>query len=109
MSPKVSPSGEPTKERVDALQADAAKMLDDLSSLSAKLKEVGKAKAEELGGEAITQLNDQLKILQEKLGTLSKDSEQLLAQVDKSVKAHPYVYIAGALGLGIILGKALRS
>lgn len=105
----MSAKSEPTKERVQTLQADAAKMLEDLSSLSNRLKEVGKAKAEDLGNEAVSQLNEQLKVLQEKMGSLSKDSEQLLSQIDKSVKANPYLYIAGALGLGIILGKVLRS
>jgi ElaB/YqjD/DUF883 family membrane-anchored ribosome-binding protein len=100
---------EPTKDRVQTLQADAARMLDDLSALSAKLKEAGKTKAEELGGDALAQLNEQLKTLQDKIGTLSKDSEQVLAQIDKSVRANPYLYIAGALGVGFLLGKALRS
>ncbi len=105
----MSPKSEPTKERVQTLQADAARMLDDLSELSAKLKDVGKAKAEELGNEAVAQWNEQLKTLQEKLSSLSKDSEQALAQVDKSVRANPYLYIIGALGLGLLLGKVLRS
>ncbi len=105
----MNPKSEPTKERVQTLQADAARMLDDLSVLSSKLKDVGKAKAEELGNEAVAQLNDQLKTLQEKLSSLSKDSEQVLAQVDKSVRASPYLYIVGALGLGVLLGKLLRS
>lgn len=105
----MSPKTEPTKDRVQTLQADAAKMLDDLSSISAKLKDVGKAKAEELSSEAVQQLHEQLKTLQDKLGTLSKDSGEVLAQIDKSVRANPYVYIAGALGVGLLLGKALRS
>lgn len=105
----MSPKTEPTKERVQTLQADAAKMLDDLSTISAKLKDVGKQKAEELSSEAVAQLQEQLKTLQEKLGTLSKDSEQVLQAIDKSVRANPYLYIAGALGVGILVGKALRS
>lgn len=105
----MSPKTEPTKDRVQTLQADAARMLDDLSVLSAKLKDVGKAKAEELSGEAVAELNDQLKALREKMSTLSQDSEQILAQIDKSVRANPYLYIAGALGVGLLLGKALRS
>ncbi len=105
----MSPKTEPTKDRVQTLQADAAKMLDDLSAISSRLKDAGKSKAEELSGEAVTQLNEQLKVLQEKLGSLSKDSGEVLAQIDKSVRANPYLYIAGALGVGLLLGKALRS
>lgn len=105
----MSSKSEPTKERVETLQADAAKMLDDLSSLSAKLKAVGQAQAEEFGDDIIAQVHDQLKTLQDKLGSLTKDSEQLLSAVDKNVRANPYLYIAGALGLGVLLGKLLRS
>ncbi len=109
MTTNTGPSPGPNKDRVQAIEADAEKMMQDLSALSAKLKAVGKAKAEELSSDAVSALNDQLKTLQDKLGGLTKDSEQIIGQLDKSVRANPYLYIAGALGLGLLLGKILRS
>jgi ElaB/YqjD/DUF883 family membrane-anchored ribosome-binding protein len=100
---------DPAKERLKGLESDAAKMMQDLGQLSAKLKDIGKAKAGELSEEALAQLSEQIAALQGRVQTLGTDSKQLMDQIDKSVRANPYLYIAGALGLGVLLGKARRS
>lgn len=91
------------------LETDAANMLKDLSELTAKLKEVGKQQASQLRDEALAHLSQEFQALQGRLLSLTGDSQKLMTQIDKSVRANPYVYIAGALGLGVLVGKALRS
>jgi ElaB/YqjD/DUF883 family membrane-anchored ribosome-binding protein len=95
--------------RIRGLEADASQVMRELAELSAQLKDVARDQVGELSKDAAAQLDEQLKGLQARVQALGADSQQLLATVDKSVRANPYLYIAGALGLGVLLGKALRS
>jgi ElaB/YqjD/DUF883 family membrane-anchored ribosome-binding protein len=97
-----------TDERVRALREDAAKVMDELGELSKRLAQVGKSKAEELGGDAVADLAKQLETLRSRVTTLTGEGKATLAELDKSVRANPYVYIMCALGLGMLLGKARR-
>ena len=97
------------KKPVAGLQADAIKMMGELSALSTRLRDASQQTAEGLGDEAVAQLNEQLSAIQDRLKTMTADSEKVLGQLDKSIRANPYVYLVGALGLGVLLGKALRS
>jgi len=95
-------------ERIRALKDDASKMMDELADLSKKLGEVGKAKAGEIGAEAVGDIKEHMEMLQKRLASLSKEGRTAIAQLDESVRANPYVYIIAALGLGWLLGKARR-
>lgn len=97
------------KTKIAGLEADAAKMMSELDGLVGKLKELGKTDPNELKDAATEALTEQFKALQKKLGELTADHQETIAMLDKNVKAHPYMFILGALGLGILLGKAMRS
>ena len=102
-------NGHDGKTGVAGLEADAAKMMSELDGLMSKIRDLGNAKPGEVKEAAAAALKEQMRALQDKLGTLAKDHEETLAKIDKSVRANPYLYIVGALGLGVLLGKATRS
>ena len=96
-------------DNLSGLEAEASKMMKDLDSLVGQLKELGQTAPGDLKDAATEALTAQLKILQAKLGEFTADHQEMIAKVDSSVKAHPYLFILGALGLGVFLGKAMRS
>jgi len=98
-----------TQDRVKSLQKDASRVLQDISELSAKLREVGTSKLEEVSSETVAILQKQLADLEEKTATLNIEGKKILSKLDKSIKANPYLWILGALGLGLLLGKSIRS
>ncbi len=98
-----------TQDKVSALQQDASRVLKEISELSVRLREVGKEKISEVSDDTVTMLKKQLSALQAQASNLSEDSKELLAGIDKNVRANPYSYIIGALGIGLLLGKLFRS
>jgi ElaB/YqjD/DUF883 family membrane-anchored ribosome-binding protein len=94
---------------INGLEADATKMMKELDGLVGKIKELGAAKPDEMRDAAMKSLSDQLKSLQDRLGAFREENKETLAKIDQSVKANPYLYILGALGIGVLLGKAMRS
>lgn len=97
------------QDRVKALQKDASRVLQEISELSAKLREVGTSKIEEVSSETVAILQKQLADLEATTATLNVEGKKILGNLDKSVKANPYLWILGALGLGLLLGKLVRS
>ncbi len=95
-------------ERIRALKEDASKVLDELGELTRRLGQVGKAKAGELGSETVADLARQLESLRTRVTSLTGEGKATLAELDRSVRANPYVYIMCALGLGMLLGKSRR-
>ena len=106
---KVGRSMSQTKDKVTALQQDASRVLKEISELSVRLREVGKEKMGEVSDDTVSMLKKQLSALQAQASNISEESKELLKSVDKSVRANPYTYILGALGLGLLLGKWFRS
>jgi ElaB/YqjD/DUF883 family membrane-anchored ribosome-binding protein len=94
--------------RVRALLDDTSKVMEELSGLSRKLTDLGKTKVGELSGEAVAGLQDQFKSIQQRVLEISGESRKTLTDLDRSVRANPYVYILCALGLGMLLGKGRR-
>lgn len=98
-----------SQDRVKSLQKDASRVLQEISDLSSKLREVGASKLEEVSSETVAILQRQLAELEAKTAGLNIEGRKILGNLDKSVKANPYLYILGALGLGLLLGKSIRS
>ncbi len=104
----MSESGSVVNERLQAMKSDASAVMAELTELSRKLKEIGKTHAGEIKEETLSELHKQLGNIQQRVGALAGDSKETIAALDKSVRANPYLWIAGALGLGLLLGKARR-
>lgn len=96
-------------DRVAALQEDATRVLREISDLSAKLRAIGKEKMTEVSDETVTLLKQSLADLEEKAATLNLESRKMLEGLDKKVRANPYMFILGALGIGVLLGKLMGS
>jgi ElaB/YqjD/DUF883 family membrane-anchored ribosome-binding protein len=97
------------KERVESLQADASRVLREISDLSAKLRDVSKEKMAEVSDETVSLLKQSLADLEERAASLNIEGRKLLGELDKKVRANPYMFILGALGLGVLLGKWVGS
>lgn len=108
-SPGATGGGGDGGDAVNRLQADAGKLMQELAGLSARLKAAGESAAGAAAGGDVSGASDQLNAIRERLSSLSADSQQTLQQLDRSVRANPYLWIIGALGLGWLLGKVTRS
>jgi ElaB/YqjD/DUF883 family membrane-anchored ribosome-binding protein len=86
------------KDTARGLEADAQRMMRELGELTAKLKTLGDHSLDEASRAAADGLGKQLEEL--KAG---------VAKLDKAVRANPWVFVLGALGLGWLLGKIRRS
>lgn len=98
-----------SREQMESLQEDASRVLREITDLSAKLRDVGKSKLTEVSDDTIDMLRQSLAELEEKASTLRGESKRLLGDIDDRVRANPYLFILGALGLGVLLGKLMGS
>lgn len=94
--------------RIRALKDDTSKVLDDISSLSHTIAKFGATKAEDLSEDAVAALQKQLAAIRNRVSDIADESSKAFAQLDKNVRANPYVFILCALGLGFLLGKVRR-
>ncbi len=100
------------QEKVDNLghvETEAQKLQSDLQQLLTKIKTVSKTTGTATADATLQELSGQLEFLKKNLGQLSSQSTELVEQIDKNVRANPYLYILGAAGIGLLLGKAWRS
>jgi ElaB/YqjD/DUF883 family membrane-anchored ribosome-binding protein len=96
-------------EKLGHVETEAQKLQSDLQQLLTKIKSVSKATGTATGEATVQELSGQLEFLKKNLGQLSSQSTELVEQIDKNVRANPYLYILGAAGIGLLLGKAWRS
>lgn len=91
-----------------ALRHDASKVIDDIQKLSAQLKAVGKDRVLDAQSELTDALEDRLEMLKSRLVELTDTIQAYAKQVDQHVTANPYPYMAGATGIGFLIGRFLR-
>jgi ElaB/YqjD/DUF883 family membrane-anchored ribosome-binding protein len=100
----------PVNNQVQGIENEARKLKGDLEKL---LRQIGSisagAPSSNSPEECSNDLNNQLDKVKKNLERLTRESEDMIKKLDKSVKSNPYVYILGAIGLGFLLGKAWRS
>ena len=97
------------KKTLQDLEQNAAAMMEELSKITSKIKDVTKEKVDEVSQDVVDQTNSQLEGLHERMQSLGIESKKIIKQIDEGVRSSPYVYILCALGLGFLLGKVLRS
>ncbi len=93
------------KNDLNLLKAEASKIMDDLSQLGKVLTDVGEAKAGEVKQDMDKLLEQEFTAMKKRLESLSGQIAELAKGVDQHVHANPYLYILGAVGLGLLLGK----
>lgn len=91
-----------------ALRNDASKVIDDIQKLSAQLKAVGRERVTTASDELTEALENQMESLKERLVVLTDALQSYATTVDKHVTANPYPYIAGASGLGFLIGRVMN-
>ncbi|MCX6110522.1 MAG: hypothetical protein NTZ90_13070 [Proteobacteria bacterium] len=96
--------------RILSLMNDTAIMMDELSRLSRKLGELGKEQEDNRNGhDVVAELQDHFRAFSERMKDFSEESRRTISGLDNNVHSNPYVFILCALGLGFLLGKAMRS
>ena len=102
-----STSGDP---RIQTLIDDTALMMDELARLSRKLGDLGQANGESSNEhDMVGDLQEQFRAFQERIKGFSQESRKTVIGLDNNIRANPYIFILCALGLGFLLGKAMRS
>jgi ElaB/YqjD/DUF883 family membrane-anchored ribosome-binding protein len=91
-----------------ALRNDASRVIDDIQKLSAALKTTGRDRVETARADVIDALETQLETLKERLVNLTDTIQTYAMQVDKHVTANPYPYMAGATGIGFLIGRFFK-
>ena len=95
--------------RLSAMLGESLQMMEELSDLTRKLAGVSKDATESTEGrDRISGIEEEFKVFQARLVELTREGRKVAAQLDVSVRKNPYVYMAAAIGLGFLLGKAKR-
>lgn len=92
---------------IEELKTDASKVLTDISKLSRSIPEAGKASAVGLSQDAMKTVEASIAEIQGRLTELSDQLGKQVKKADKNVHENPYLYMAGAVGVGFLLGKLL--
>ena len=95
--------------RLSAMLGESLQMMEELSDLTRKLASVSKDATESPDGrDRISGIEEEFKVFQARLVELTSEGRKVAAQLDVSVRKNPYLYMAAAVGLGFLLGKAKR-
>lgn len=100
-------SNEVTSE-VDELKSEANKMVQNLSAISSRVTDTTMDSMTKLADNTLERIHTELQDYREKLDKVRKSAQRTLFTVDKKVKSNPYPYIAGSIGIGLLLGKLFR-
>lgn len=95
------------KSDFDALRDEASKVIDDLSQLGKVLGQIGEEKSKDAKEDLDAFFQTEIANIKKRLEGLSGKIGESAQTADKHVRANPYLYILGALGIGYILGKLL--
>jgi ElaB/YqjD/DUF883 family membrane-anchored ribosome-binding protein len=98
-----------SKTQVQGIESEAQKLKNDLESLMNQIKTTSQTKGEQISDTVVKEFSTQLEHLKKSLGSLSSQNSEMLDQIDKKVRANPYLYLMGAVVVGIFLGKTWRS
>lgn len=93
------------KEHLKLLHDEASKVIDDLSSLSKVIADVGDKTSQEAQEDVGEYLEKEIANLQERMTQLNQKVRESAKIADDHVRTNPYLYILGSLGLGFLLGK----
>lgn len=82
---------------IEALRADVAAIVASLSKYGALSAEEMKSRAQGLSDEAVAETVRRVK-------ELRQEADKLQGQLEGEVRAHPLLWLVGALGLGLLFG-----
>lgn len=88
------------ESRIQELRAEIAALTESLRELGSKTATDAKAKARDIADDATTEAMQAVKELRAQFGSLQ-------TEVEGKVQSHPFAWLAGAVGLGVILGLFL--
>ena len=95
-------------KEIETLKADTGKVIRDLTTLTSSLTSGAassiSAAAESFQGHSSEELNR----IRVKLSDLSKQLEVGVKRADANVQAYPYMWVLGALGVGLLLGAVAK-
>lgn len=96
---------EPTRERVGQdIAKELLELRADVSALAADLQRYGALSTDELKIRAQGVTDEALADAQRHIHALRQKVDTLQSRVEVDVRAHPLAWLAGALGLGLLVG-----
>ncbi len=95
------------KNDLKLISDEASKVIDDLSHLGKVLAEAGGDQTKEAKEKLDYFLEEQISSLKKRMEVINTKVSQSAKMADKHVRANPYLYILGSLGLGFLLGKVI--
>lgn len=90
---------------IAGLEADARRMIGELSAVVDRLRQVGQTPAGPDRDAAAAEAFEQFQALKSRIGTFTREAPGLLERLDLEVAENPYAVILGAFGLGVLLGR----
>jgi ElaB/YqjD/DUF883 family membrane-anchored ribosome-binding protein len=97
------------KEEMSVLRNDADKIVKDISKLSAELAEAGIEQTKIATDEVSQYTKEKMQELRQRMLDAEKLMSTYSTKMEDAVKAHPYAFLAGTVGIGWIIGKFLSS
>ncbi len=97
------------QDNLKVLREEASKVIDDLSHLGKVLAEVGEDRSTEAKEKTEAYLSREFERLHERLNTLGERIAESTRAADRHIRANPYLYIMGSMGLGFLMGKILST
>ena len=95
------------KEDINELKESAIKLGKQLSEVSKEQVSDTKRHFSGFPQQMVSTLNRNIDQLREKVTELADDATEKSKMVDKTVHTKPYWFLAGALGVGMFLGRQL--
>ena len=97
------------KEDIDELKESTLKLGTQLEEVTREQMSYTKRNLSRFPQQIVSRLNQNMDQLREKVTELADDATEKSKAVDKTVHNKPYWFLAGALGVGMLLGRHLTK
>ncbi len=91
-----------------SIRNEASKVISDLSQLGKVLAEIGEENAAGVKSELTTAFEEEIVSLRNRMKLINSQITETSRSADKHIHAHPYRYMLGSLGVGMLLGKIMH-
>lgn len=98
---------ESIRGELDALQADLAKLREDVSALTEAVRAAAQRRVDDARGEARQRAEGAWEDLERRLEEMRTQGEETLQRATREVAEHPAASLLAAFGVGFVLARLL--